>query len=212
MRRIVAALALSGCCILPPAPTPAPGLGPSATPTAPLPPPSSPEEPVRSPYCRVDDTTGVPLATSAFVSTIPLEAARGALDARNEICGDTWCEGSFEWYAYDLRGDGSRSELTLRTYSYQEEPVADVSSIVVSGPSFTGRVLGQHVVPSCSSACAAWYRQAPCLVLDVRCELGLPWRDETFDDAMPWEEAAIACGIALESAIRARVPEQFGPE
>lgn len=129
------------------------------------------------------------------------------VDTWNELCGDTACEGSFEWYAYDLRGDEERSEMTLRTYSSQEEPVADVTAIVVSGNHFTGRVLAQRMVPTCTSPCAGFReepRWAPCMVLDLRCELGLPVSTEP-----AWNQAHVECGIALEGAIRARVPEYF---
>ncbi|MFO0682351.1 MAG: hypothetical protein U0234_09885 [Sandaracinus sp.] len=203
---VAAALALGGCCLGASAPT---------APAAPSlhPPPASPEQPVGSPgFCPGDDLTHVPLATSDFVSTLPLAVARQELDARNSICGDTWCEGSFEWYAYDLRSDGSRSELTQRTYSFQRGTVADVSTIEVRGPHYVGRVLGQHVVPSCTTPCLGFAvppRWAPCLALDLRCELDLPAPAGPGVEDLPWEEAMIACGIALESAIRARVPEQF---
>jgi hypothetical protein len=206
---LVAALAsvLAGCCVLPSSSTG----GPSPPPGARRPPPSRPEEPIGSPgFCPGDDRTGVPLATSTFASTLDLATARAALDARNEICGDTWCEGSFEWFAYDLRGDAMRSEMTLRTYSYQEPPTADVSSIVVTGPQYVGRVLARHDVPACTTPCGGFAEPplwAPCMVLDVRCELELPASDD-----MAWEEALIACGGALEMAVRERVPESFAPE
>jgi hypothetical protein len=193
---------VAGCCLLPgtrPEPSTAPAL------TAP---PSSPELPIGSPeFCPGDDRSGVPLATSTFRSTLDLRDARETLHAWNELCGDTACEGSFEWYAYDLRGDAERSELTLRTYSSQEEPVADVTSITVSGNGFTGRVLGQRMVPSCTSPCAGFDAQprwAPCMVLDLRCEIAWPASVEA-----PWNRAHVECGIALEQAIRARVPEFF---
>ncbi len=123
----------------------------------------------------------------------------------NELCGDTACEGSFEWYAYILRGDAGLSEITLRTYSSQREPVADVTDIEVSGTHFAGRVLGQQMVASCASPCGGddvQPRWSPCMVLDLRCEIALPVSTE-----LAWNQAQVECGIALEHAIRSRVPE-----
>lgn len=194
---------LGGCCL---------GGSPPQPPAPAFPPPSSPEQPIGSPrFCPGDDLTHVPLATSSFVSTLPLDAARGELESRNEICGDTWCEGSFEWYAYDVRSDAARSELTLRTYSVQHADVADVSDVVVRGPHYVGRVLAQHVVPTCTTPCLGFEtppRWAPCLVLDVRCEVDLPAPLDPSAD-MTWEDVVIACGGALETTIRGRVPEEF---
>lgn len=197
-------LVLGGCCM-------DASSAPAASPLHP--PPASPRDPVGSPgFCPGDDLTNVPLETSDFVSTLPFSVARRELDARNSICRDTWCEGSFEWYAYDLRSDGSRSELTQRTYSFQRGTVADVRTIEVRGPHYVGRVLGQHVVPSCTTPCLGFAvppRRAPCLALDLRCDLDMPAPRSAVTEDLPWEEAMIACGIALESAIRARIPEEF---
>jgi len=140
------------------------------------------------------------------VSDLDPKVARASLDARNELCGDTWCEGSFEWFAYDLRSDRTRSELTLRAYTTVAEPVADVSTIVVTGVGYTGRVLGQHLVPSCSGPCGlpdqmTW---SPCELLDVRCEITRPHTED-----LDWEKPLIECGIALQHAIRERIPESY---
>jgi hypothetical protein len=42
------------------------------------------------------------------------------------------------------------------------------------------------------------------MVLDLRCEVAAPATDD-----IAWEEIVVACGIALETAIRERVPEYF---
>jgi hypothetical protein len=168
---------------------------------------SDPQPPVGSPgFCPGDDKTGVALAKGSMPSELPILDARRNLDDRNSICGDSWCEGSFEWYFYDVRTQGQRSELTLRTYSTLRVKNADVTSVLVSGPQFVGRVLSQHVVPSCTSPCQGFKsppRWAPCLVLDLRCSLAL----SSTGDAERWERVLIDCGLALESAVRKRIPE-----
>lgn len=169
--------------------------------------PAAVPSPAGSPgFCAGDDASGVPLVTSASPSTIDLATARRALDDRNALCGDTWCEGSFEWFFYDLRGTAKRSELTMRAYTVPSlAPVPDVSKVTVTGQHFTGRVLGQHEVARCTSPCRGFATPpdwTPCLVLDLRCELDVPASAE-----MDFEQPLIDCGLALESAVRAVVPE-----
>jgi hypothetical protein len=152
----------------------------------------------------------VPLQGSPTPSEIPVADARRELDARNSICGDTWCEGSFEWYVYDLRSAKGSSEMTMRTYSTpQVKPVADVKGLEVKGTGFTGRVLDQHEVPSCTTPCQGFATPpewAPGLVLDLRCVLGATYGEGTMDG----ESRMVECGIRLEAAIRERIPE-FAP-
>jgi hypothetical protein len=143
-----------------------------------------------------------------------LAAARARLDDWNEWCPDTWCEGSFQWFAYDLRGDATRSEVTMRTYSRQRAAVPDLSAVDVSGHGFRAHVLAQHVVTSCVVPCLPAMERyeipAPCLVLDVRFELDLPVSAE-FTPTAGWDATLIDAGIALEQALRMRVPEDLDP-
>jgi len=192
---------VASCCLGPP--------GGSPTPPWVDTPPQGPEEPPGgSPGpCHGNDRSGVPWATSTLPSTLDARTARETLELWNDLCGDTACEGSFEWYAYLLRGEAGRSEITFRTYSSQEEPVADVTDIEVSGARFAGRGIGQRMGPSCGSPCGGddeQPRAGPCMVLDVGCAIALPVSTE-----MAWNQAQVECGIALEEAVRARVPEYF---
>lgn len=149
----------------------------------------------------------MPLQKSAFASTLDPAEARHELDGTNEICGDTWCEGSFEWFFYDLRSDSTKSEITMRVYaSSRSAPAADARSVVVKGDSFEGRVLAQKTLASCTTACGGFKTPPlykPCLVLDLRCEIAVPWSDAS--DA--WQKAFIACGGELESKVREIHPE-----
>lgn len=170
-------------------------------------PPPADSSPAGSPrFCPGDDASGVPLVKSTSPSSIDLATARRALDERNELCGDTWCEGSFEWFFYDLRGTAKRSELTMRAYTMpSRSPAPDVSHVTVTGAHFTGRVLGQHEVRRCTSPCKGFATPpdwTPCLVLDLRCALDVP-----ASASMDFEQPLIDCGIALETAVRALIPE-----
>ena len=112
------------------------------------------EAPIGSPgFCPGNDQTGVELAPASMPSQLDPAAARRMLDIQNSICGDTWCEGSFEYYFYDFRSWEQRSEVTMRTYSTLEDGMPDVSGVEVSGPQFVGQVLSQYVVPFCTSPC-----------------------------------------------------------
>jgi hypothetical protein len=164
--------------------------------------------PIGSPrFCPGDDRTGLPLATSTFSSRLPVDDARGELEGTNGICGDTWCEGSFEWFFYDLRGDNDKSEITMRVYDEHQGPKdADATKVVVRGPGYVGRVLAQKVVPSCTTPCKGFKtppRWEPCLTLDLRCDLASPWSS----GSEAWSKIFIDCGIALERAIREIHPE-----
>ena len=170
--------------------------------------PGSP--PLGSPdFCPGDDGTAIPLASSSFASELAAGALRGELEATNSICGDTWCEGSFEWFFYDLRSGGGRSEITMRAYAVHRSPEgADARKVVVETDRYVERVLSQHVVPSCTTPCRGWKtppRWEPCLVLDLRCELAEPWTAPEIGRS--WEKAFIDCGIALETAVRKIHPE-----
>lgn len=158
-------------------------------------------------YCNVDDRTKIPLATSTFVSELAPAEAQAHLEGENELCGDTRCEGSFEWFLYDLRSDAHRSELTMRVYARFVSPKgATARTVVVRGDRFVGRVLREAILPSCTTACGGFAEPPlwkPCLVLDLRCEIERPWKQYNRD----WQSDEIACGIALESAIRNVHPE-----
>jgi hypothetical protein len=177
---------------------------PMASPTTPPAPaaPASGTPPIGSPkFCPGDDATGMPLATSPFVSQLPIADARFELEGMNEICGDTWCEGGFEWFFYDLRGDKDKSEITMRVYDDHKGSKGDATKVVVQGPGYVGRVLAQKVVSSCTTPCEGFTtppRYEPCLTLDLRCELTTPWSRAS---------QAIDCGLALEDAVRAIHPE-----
>lgn len=210
--------AAAGSSSAPPAATvaPSPPMSPGPTPPAQAPPPSG-ERPVGAPkHCPGDDGTGAPLVPGSFPSTIALDDARRELEGTNEICGDTWCEGSFEWFFYDLRSAPGKTEMTMRAYARNLSPKgATAAKVVVRGPRYTGRVVGEHLVASCTTPCEGFSekpRWSPCLALDLRCELEAAWRPNDGSGLSPWEKAFIDCGIALERAVRAIHPEFAGGE
>lgn len=176
--------------------------------TACVSPASADPPPIGAPRtCPHDDGSGVPLARSSTRSTLPESTARAELESENDLCPDTACEGSFEWYYYDLRSADRRSELTMRVYTWAPPGgIGDASHVTVRGEGFQGRVLGQHRARQCRSPCGGeTYRG--CLTLDLRCTIDRPYQRD-----MTWSRPAIACGIALERAIRERIPEYFPDE
>ena len=162
-------------------------------------------------HCPGDDGIGAPLVPGSFPSTVAPDDARRELEGTNEICGDTWCEGSFEWFFYDLRSAPGKTELTMRAYARDLSPkAATAANVVVRGPRFVGRVVGEHRVASCTTPCEGFSekpRWSPCLALDLRCELEDAWRPNDGSGLSPWEKTFIDCGLALERAVREIHPE-----
>lgn len=211
MRSRLAALVLLAACRRPaPAPVADAGAPPPPSPTAPL---AVADPTDAGTGCARDDSTHTPLPKSTLPDVLDPAHALGELRALNELCGDTWCEGSFEYYFHGLRCDAASAtcDLDMRLYTHLPvPPAANVVGLARTDPHFRGVVLGQKQHARCTPPC--WGKgeiDPPCETFDVRCTISTRGLHAEIDDN-DWMTRVSECISAMEPAIRARVPE-FAP-
>jgi hypothetical protein len=169
--------------------------------------------------CLRDDLTERPYPKSRLASDVDPRATGHGLDAFNDLCGDVWCEGSFEILFQDLAcsSKAKRCDLDLRFYtSVAVPPAGDITKVEAHGPGWRGYVVGQAEVDRCSPPCMAGDSlvKPPCGVFDLRCEIDPPsdppravQNYEPFAMDSGWYSRVSACIHGLEDGIRAIVPE-----
>lgn len=127
------------------------------------------------------------------------------LQSLNELCGDTWCEGSFDLYFHGISCAGRTCTLAMRWYGHTRvAPPPDVSTIDVRGSGYHGWVTGVGTFAKCTPPCWSKGDLAPCSTFDVGCEVDAPPGKPAGEVS---DAALSACIDALEKAIRARAPE-----
>jgi hypothetical protein len=169
------------------------------------PPPRPPPAPS---MCARYDLTGEPYPPPPALP--PLVDEKKELDSLNSLCGDTWCEGSFEFYFFHLGCGGGRCALDMRLYTHVPvTPMPDVSTLERHGWDWDARVLSQKQPSRCAPPC--WAKdeiEPPCGMFDVRCEIDVP--DGGGVSTQDFTNRLLACIAAIEEGIRAQVPE-FAP-
>lgn len=175
--------------------------------------PNAPLGKAKRTTCLRDDLSRIPYPTSPFSGDIDPAATGAAVDHFNDLCGDVWCEGSFEIAFVDLACDTKRKtcDLEMRFYTtLRVQPVGDATKVAASGTGWNGQVLAQsqveHCYPPGVKIGLEWRR--PCGVIDVRCELwpknGVQHAKFPDDD---FHDLTSECIKAIEKNIRAVIPE-----
>jgi len=151
--------------------------------------------------CSLDDGSGRPLPKSDLPDALDATVAAKELRGLNSICGDTWCEGRFEFHFHDLRCDPASSTCHVGMRIYPDNPIGDGAATVnVTGPKLRARVIGHAEVPRCVPPCQKG-AFAPCEFFDARCELQVPKGAPDFGGS--WFDAVSDCVTALEKGIEA---------
>jgi hypothetical protein len=193
---LVILLLLAGCTRTPEEPPPEP-------PPKPKPIPGKTAEPLDR--CGIEEKTGKGLSKSTLPSTISDERAKSELDGFNELCGDVWCEGSFEYFFHGLRCDAKKKlcHLDVRMYDRQRTK-KKVEGLKKTGKGFVAHVLFQKPRNCCTHP-GIRDNIEPCTTYDARCELKTKVGKEEFP--MAFHDTMSNCIRALEDGIREAVPE-----
>jgi hypothetical protein len=193
---ILLAFFLTDCTKTPEEPPPEP-------PPKPKPIPGKTAEPFDR--CGIEEKTGKGLPKSTLTNTLSEERSKSELDGFNELCGDVWCEGSFEYFFHGLRCDAKKKlcHLDVRMYDRQktEKKVEGLKKI---GKGFTAHVLFQKSRRCCTHPGIS-DKILPCTTYDARCELKTNVGKDEFP--MSFHDTMSNCIRALEDGIRKIVPE-----
>lgn len=193
-RYLLILLVLAGCTKAPEEPAPPPPK-----------PEAKPEAPKPKKNCGIEEETGKGLPKSTLPNTLSPERAKSELDGLNELCGDVWCEGSFEYFFHGLRCNAKKKlcHLDVRMYDRQRTK-KKVQGLKKSGKGFTARVLVQTPRDCCTHPGIADNIE-PCTTYDARCELKATIGKEEYSEA--FHNTLSKCLNALEDGIRKIVPE-----
>ena len=156
-------------------------------------------------WCGIEEKTGKGLPKSSLTNTLSEERARTELGGFNELCGDVWCEGSFEYFFHGLRCDEKKKlcHLDVRMYDRQKTE-KKVEGLKKTGKGFTAHVLFQKSRRCCTHPGIS-DKIMPCTTYDARCELETKVGKEEFP--MAFHDSMSNCIRALEDEIRKIVPE-----
>jgi len=185
-------------------PGPAPAEPAPAPPTAePAPTPATPR--LKRKDCGKQELTGRGLPRSPMKNTLSADRTRGTLDSLNDLCGDVWCEGSFEWYFHGLTCDGKKKlcHLDVRMY-HAGKTERKVEALKRKGKAFAAEVLAQSARECCTHP-GITNNIAPCTVFDARCALTTGLGQTEFPER--FHETLTLCLNALEDGVREIVPE-----
>jgi hypothetical protein len=158
--------------------------------------------------CFRDDATGRKLVTSDIASDLDPTTAIAFLAEQNELCGDTYCEGDYDFFFHDVRcsASGRSCQVSMRLYGDDKTSSADAGSVDVRDGHVRGRVVGYASERSCRPACMEVGDFSPCSVIDVVCEI-----DTTppFEIMMSGTKDDLSANVgrcirAVESALDAR--------
>jgi hypothetical protein len=179
---------------------------PPPPPPQPKPIPGKPA-PVPVDDCGIEEKTGKGLPKSTLENTLSQAISDGELATLNELCGDTWCEGSFEYYFHGLRCDAKQNlcHLDVRMYDRQRTK-KKVQGLKMTGKGFTARVLAQTPRDCCTHPGISDNIE-PCTTYDARCEIKT--KVVKGEEELPWAfaDSLSKCLNALEDGIRKIVPE-----
>jgi hypothetical protein len=147
--------------------------------------------------CFRDDGTGRKLVTSDLVSDLDQATAIAFIADQNDICGDTYCEGDYDFYFHDVRcSTSARScHVSMRLYGSDKAGLPpSVTSIDVRDGPVRGRVVGHDEQRACKPACMETGEFSPCSIVDVICEL---------DVTRPYEITSLENNLNLGRCVRA---------
>ena len=193
-RYLIILLVLAGCTKAPEEPAPPPPK-----------PEAKPEKPAPVDDCGIEEKTGKGLPKSTLPNTLSQALSDGELMTLNELCGDVWCEGSFEYYFHGLRCDAKKKlcHLDVRMYDRQRTK-KKVQGLKKTGKGFVAHVLTQTPRDCCTHP-GITDNIEPCTTYDARCELKTKLGKDQFPEA--FHNTLSRCLNALEDGIRKIVPE-----
>jgi hypothetical protein len=153
--------------------------------------------------CYRDDATGRKLVTSDLVSDLDQATAIEFIADQNDLCGDTFCEGDYDFYFHDVRCSTSARtcHVSMRLYGGDKAGLPPgVASIDVRDGPVRGRVVGHDEQRSCKPACMETGEFSPCSIVDVVCELDVtpPFEIRSTENALNLGR----CIHAVERALR----------
>ena len=174
---------------------------------APAPPPPPPPKPAPADNCGLEEKTGKGLQKSTLENTLSQAIADGELETLNELCGDVWCEGSFEYFFHGLRCDAKQNlcHLDVRMYDRQRTK-KKVQGLKKSGKGFTARVLAQTPRDCCTHPGISDNIE-PCTTYDARCEIKTKVVKGEEELPRAFADSLAKCLNTLEDEIRKIVPE-----
>lgn len=123
--------------------------------------------------CFRDDATGRTLVTSRLVSDLDPATAIAFVSSTNRMCGDTYCEGDYDFFFHDVRCSATARSchVSMRLYGRKAPLSASVASIDVRDGPVRGRVVGYEHTSSCKPSCMNGGELSPCSTIDVICEI-----------------------------------------
>ncbi len=156
--------------------------------------------------CKSDSVEQMP--SSQFNNTLPRKDVAEHLRTLNDLCGDSWCEGSFEYFFYKLGCDVTAGTCVLEFRMYDGQKTnKSLLKTKWSGRDFKAEVKAQNSRDCCSHP-GITDAIVPCIHFDVRCELAvLPFGSDRKTENQRWLPAVSNCIRTLESGIRKSIPE-----
>ena len=188
-----------------PAPTPV-----VVAPPAPAPPDAAPavDPAERKRECSPEETSG-DLPRSTLRNTLSEARVEEVLAAINDVCGDTWCEGHFDYYFHGLRCDTGkrRCDIDVRMYD-AERTETEVEPFVRRGKRFTARVLAQAPRECCGHPGITDTIEG-CTSYDARCELQITLGSGEYPQVL--HDTLTACLNTLSDELWDRLNEAPSP-